>query len=96
MNNAQKYPSRNPDAAWRVIDKEAVVVTPAEGLVRVFNETGARIWELAEGNRSIGEIGSEISSECDVSEPEAVSDVVAFVRDCEQKGLMVVRDEPSA
>jgi hypothetical protein len=93
MSDLHKYPVKNPDAAWRVIDQEAVIVVPAEGLVRVLNETGARIWELSDGNRSVAQIGSVLAEECDVPEQEAVADALAFLEECSLKGLVTFGEE---
>ena len=51
MNILNKIPKKNEDLAWRVIENEAIVIPlknqPKKGKeVVIFNETGARIWEL--------------------------------------------------
>lgn len=90
----KKYPSRNPDAAWRVIDGEAVIVMPSQSLVRVFNETGARIWGLSDGTLAAGSIADAIAAEWGVELPEARQDVDTFLAECASKGLISLHDEP--
>jgi hypothetical protein len=88
------YPLRNPDAAWRVIDGEGVIVTPKDGLVRVLNETGARIWELSDGKATAGRIADTLAAEWGRVGAELKQDVEAFLVECSAKGLVTLRDEP--
>ena len=51
---------RNNDIAWRVIDGEALVVSPKDSLIYPLNDVGARIWELLDGKRTVSDIASII------------------------------------
>lgn len=84
----KKYPARNPDTAWRAIEEETVVVYPRDGMIRVLNETGNRIWELCDGNISSGDIAGVIHEEFEVSLEDAMSDVDAFLASMDEKGLI--------
>jgi len=53
-----------------------------------LNETAARIWELIDGQRSLGEIRDLLVEEFDVSEGEAQQDVAGFVAELEAAGAV--------
>ena len=42
-------PQPNPEAIGRIVDREAVIVLPQKGKVKVLNEVGAAIWDLIDG-----------------------------------------------
>jgi hypothetical protein len=62
------------------MDQEAVVISPSQGQVKVFNEVGARIWELADGERSIADLVDIICEEYMVAREEAERDTLEFVQ----------------
>lgn len=94
MSALTKYPKRNPDLAYRLIDNESVIVTPQEGLARVLNESASIIWELLDGKKSIGEIIDRIIAEFEISPEEAQEDVLDFLKELESKKMVEMNDEP--
>lgn len=82
-------PSRAQSVVSRLLDGEAVLVHPVQGKVRVLNSVGARIWELADGGRSIGEIARQVAQEYEVDLPQAEADALAFCLDLTGRGLLV-------
>jgi len=95
MSILNKYPHHSPNTASRLVDGEAVVVTPGEGTVRILNETGSRVWELSDGKKNIGELVSIIENEFSVTTEIAKSDILELISDLENKNLMVIKDEPT-
>ena len=88
-----KYPKRSENTASRIIENEAVIVIPEEGLVRILNEAGARIWQLFDGKNSIEQIINIICSEFDVSVEEAERDITAFIKILKEKNMVALNDE---
>ncbi len=86
----KKYPKRAESTAWRVIDNEAVIVSPMESEVTVLNDAGAFIWKLMDGSRDITQIAEELSGEFDVSTDAAENDVSEFIEDLANKKLITV------
>jgi hypothetical protein len=78
-----------PNVVSRQIDDEAVLVHPLQGKVRVLNAVGARVWELADGQRTVAEIAQTITAEYDVELPRAQADVLAFCDDLAQAGVLM-------
>ncbi|MEA3335294.1 MAG: PqqD family protein [Chloroflexota bacterium] len=84
----QMRPIRTDDMAFRVFGDEAVVISPAESKVRMLNSPASRIWQLADGTRTIDEIATAVTLEYDVDLPAARKDVSRFVEELVDKGLL--------
>lgn len=87
------YPAPHPQAISRVVDGEAVIVLPESGQVGVLNEVGTRVWELADGTRSLEEIVAAILEEFEVTPERARQDVDAFVQELVEKGMLILSAE---
>lgn len=72
----------------RLVDGEAVLVHPQQAKIRVLNAVGARVWELVDGRRSLGDISQVIVAEFDIELSRAQSDVLAFCADLVQAGVL--------
>ena len=94
MNPLERYPIPHNQVAGRIIDDEAVIVLSESGEVEVLNAVGARIWELADGSRSLAQIIEQIVREFDVSLEQATTDVVEFVGVLEREKVVVLGDGP--
>ncbi len=84
----QRRPKHHPRTAARVFSGEAVVISPAENMVRMFNPVGSRIWELADGQRTVEEIAQQLTAEYAVELPAARVEVGEFVDALVAKGLL--------
>jgi hypothetical protein len=72
-------PLRAPQMAWQTLDDELVLHnTDGKELLGV-NAVGARIWDLADGTRSIDEIAAVIVAEFAVDAATAHADVRAYL-----------------
>ena len=83
------YPAHHPDTASRLFDGEAVIVSPSKNMVRMLNSVGGRIWELADGSRSLAEIIEQIVQEYEVEPQEAGVSVAGFVQELVDRGMLV-------
>ncbi len=88
MSLLDKYPDKHPRTASRVIDGEAVIVVCDEDLVKILNNVGSRIWELADGSKTVREISKLICSEYEVDGEQAEQDTVEFVEELIESGMM--------
>jgi hypothetical protein len=79
MSKLDLYPVPHPQVAGRVIDGEAVVILSESNQVNVYNPVGSRIWELADGTRSVKEIVELIINEYEVARERAEADVMSFL-----------------
>ena len=83
-----KRPAHHPRTAARVFGAEAVIITPAENVVRMLNAVGSRIWELCDGQRTLDDIALMLTTEFEVSLPQARESVAAFVDEMLGKELL--------
>ncbi|MEW5807149.1 MAG: PqqD family protein [Acidobacteriota bacterium] len=81
-------PKRSKDAAFRVIDGQAIVVLPEKSEVKILNEVGSRIWQLMDGNVSVDDICTKICTEYEVSREAALSDVMNFIKQLGDQGML--------
>lgn len=85
-----EVPRQNPEAAARVIDDALFVLHAETSELHALNDVGARIWELVDGERDVAAIAASIEGEYDVDLVEAEADVVAFLNELVDKGLIVL------
>ncbi len=88
MTIEQRIPTHHPHTASRLFSGEAVVITPAENTVRMFNPVGSRIWELMDGQRSIAQITAALIDEYDVDPERARRTTLDFFAMLEEKDLV--------
>jgi hypothetical protein len=72
----------------RTVDGEMVLVHPAQGKVRVLNRVGTRLWELADGRRSVEEVARIVADEYGVEPDRARADALAFFADLDDRGVL--------
>ena len=76
--------SRSPSIVTRKTGNEYVLVPIANNIadmnsVYTLNETGAFIWELIDGKKSVEEIIGAVTAEYDIDKETASADVFSFV-----------------
>ncbi len=91
-----QYYQPSPGTVGQLLDNEAVLLRPGAGKVSVLNDVGARIWQLADGTRSIREIALAITQEFRVDQGQAQADTIEFIELLVQKGILVAVDPPTA
>ncbi|RJR21286.1 MAG: PqqD family protein [Nitrospiraceae bacterium] len=94
MDLNSMYPDRSPQTASRVIDNEAVIISPQENKVMVLNGTGSRIWELLNGDLRTDRIALVISEEFDVSYDDALNDTREFINDLYARDMLIYLEHP--
>ena len=88
VRDLDSIPQRSPTVVSRLLDDEAVLVHPVQGKVRVLNPVGARVWELADGERTLGDIVEAIAMEFQADVALVKDDVPAFCEDLAQRGVL--------
>jgi len=107
MVNINSYYFHAPGIISRVLDQnigqtvgqlssgiETVLVIPNRGQVKVLNEVGSRIWILSDGKRSGNEIIRMIYSEYEVGENIAREDILGFLFEMVERGLLLISEIP--
>ena len=78
------------------LDSELILCHRGTGEVFVLNQTGARIWELCDGSRTISEIAREIAASYPVTYRRAVGDVCDLVSRLCSATLMEMQGQASS
>jgi Coenzyme PQQ synthesis protein D (PqqD) len=72
---------RSAAVAWQTIDGETVLLRLQEKELLGLNDVGRRVWELADGTRSIDRIIEAVRAEYDVPADVAREDVLRFIQE---------------
>lgn len=73
-------PARNPKVAARVINGEAMILTPHDSVLHTLNPVATRIWELLPTHRTLSELVATLVAEYDVAPDEVEHDVQELVQ----------------
>ena len=84
MADLKSVYTRSPDIVTRKTGNEYVLVPVTNNIadmnsVYTLNETGAFIWELIDGEKSVGEIIDALTEEYDIDYGSAKDDVDSFI-----------------
>lgn len=89
MDYLERCYKKDPDIVFRAIAGEMILVpirrrTADLQSIYTLNETAGRIWELIDGQRTLGEIRDTIAQEYDVTPEETEADLAELVAYLEQ------------
>ena len=87
-------PRRGEHVVWRRGEDGLVLLNPLDGTYFTLDDTGGRIWELCDGERSVADIAVALGGEYDAAVPEIESDALELVSGLEQEGLLAGSDRP--
>jgi hypothetical protein len=88
MISLDSYPVPNPAVVGRIVEGEAVLVLAEQGQVKVLNETGARIWALADGTRTLRQIAATLCKGYEIDPSQAETDVLDFTAQLAERGIV--------
>ena len=91
-----RYLVRNPRAAWRVYDAEAVVLSPDDSVLHTLNPAATIVWLAADGGTPWVEVVRRVAGAFDVPSARIEADLRAFVDDVEARGLLMASEDPAA
>jgi hypothetical protein len=79
-----------PDAVFRELDGEAVILNLDTGLYFGLNDVGTRIWQLIETHTDLRRVFEILRVEFDVADDRLQTDLLALVENLCDKGLVRV------
>ena len=84
---------KDPDVVSREIAGEQILVpirkkTADMAAIYVLNETGAHVWSLLDGVRSLSEVGAILAESYDVPSETVRADVVDLVGQLQELGML--------
>jgi|CXWL01.1.fsa_nt_gi hypothetical protein len=84
--------ARQPQAAFHRFGADTVVLDSSGTVLRGLNGTGAKVWELLDGQRTLGQIASALADEFQVPKEKVETEVAAFLSLLLNKQLVSVRE----
>ena len=72
----------------RVVDDETLLIHQQSGHYYSLNSVGTRIWESMDGSRTVRDLAHIVSSEFDVDDERAQSDVLDLASDLVKESLV--------
>lgn len=83
------HPRRHPDTAFRKIGEEGgLVVLPGRSEVKVLNPVGIVIFSQLDGSKDVETLAASVAEEFDVELAAAREDVVKFLDDLRENGML--------
>jgi hypothetical protein len=82
---------RAGDASTTDVEGETLMFHPALGKYFSLQGVGGRVWELLEEPRSVAELCETVSSEFEIDAATSKADVIPFLDDLRDAGLVEVR-----
>lgn len=76
--------------AWQIVDGHAIVLDAQSGAALCLNRVGTLIWSLL-GAHSADAIAEAVAGEFDVEASQAKADVIDFLKDLRERGLVTER-----
>ncbi|MCS6829857.1 MAG: PqqD family protein [Armatimonadota bacterium] len=92
----EQYLVRSPFLAWRILEGEAVIISPQERELHSLNEVGTEIWRMADGSRTLRQIAQELSQIYEITPEEVLLDVLAFAQELVDKGVAFLTERPTS
>ena len=87
-NRSSERPTPREGVSAYPLDDELVLYDPDAAQAYVLNVTGARIWALCDGSRSIAQVARALASTYQVAYRSARADVREFVDALDKAGLL--------
>jgi hypothetical protein len=77
-----------PGTASRAAGNELVVVLPERGKFLVLNNTGAQLWRMVDGQRSLADIAQALAVEWQIEPLRAEADVLRLAGHLLERGAL--------
>lgn len=90
-SSEQNRPKRRDGVLAKEAQGRTVLLRLEDGYYYSVDDVGSRVWELCDGERTLDQVVSVICEEFDAPEETVRTDVLQFVDELEQEGLL----EPS-
>jgi PqqD family protein of HPr-rel-A system len=89
---AERAPPRPvAEVSGHLLDDELVLFDRRSGQAFVLNPTGAQVWELCDGSRTLAVVAKTLADRYDLPAAQALADVGELVDALEQAGLLAPR-----
>ena len=93
MLNLTDVLTHSPGVISRESEDELVVVLPEKGKFVVLNGTGANVFQLMDGRRSLEDVATVLGERYDVPLERTQADVLDLAQKLLDRGAVCLRDE---
>jgi len=80
---------KNPALAWREIENETVIISPAESVMHELNDTGSLLWRSIDGRRSAEDLAALLAEQYEVSARVALADTLELLDELSRRRLLI-------
>lgn len=93
-----RYFNKEKDLVTRCVAGETIIVPVKSNVgdldyIYTLNEVGSIVWELIDGERSVGQIIAAVHNAYEVTEEEAEKDTLDFLDSLEKAGLICLTSD---
>ena len=81
-------PEMNPKIAARIVNGEALILTPHDSVLHTLNPVATRIWELMRATSSVQAVVAAICEEFDVAQDIAEADLHELLADLRERQIL--------
>ena len=82
-------PRPNPKVAARIINGEAMILTPHDSVLHTLNPVATRVWELLGEHRRLDALVAAIVSEFEVTPETARADVEQLIGELTERQILI-------
>ena len=80
---------KNPALAWREVENETVIISPAESVMHELNDTGSLLWRSIDGRRSAEDLAALLAEQYEVSARVALADTLELLDELSRRRLLI-------
>jgi hypothetical protein len=80
---------KNPALAWREMEDETVIISPADSVMHELNDTGSFLWKNIDGRRSSAELAALLTENFEVSQDIANADTKTLLEELASRKLVI-------
>lgn len=93
MIEENKFPRRDEQCIWRIIDNETIILSNEGTWLHQLNDVGTEIWNMCDGALSLTEIADKICDMFDAEKDVIKNDMQEFFLELSQKGLITFQEK---
>ena len=87
-----KFPCRDKQCMWRIVDNEAIIFSEEGQWLHQLNNVGTEIWNMCDGTLTFAEIADKMCDKFEVEKEIVEADIQSFVEELSKKGLITLKE----
>ncbi len=91
--NINSIPNKAQEVYFEWHEENGLLIQTDRGKIKVVNHTGAQIWELIDGVKTVSEISSLLQSNFHAKIPSIHKDLVDFLDQLKSRSLIYLKEE---